>query len=235
MKSALLHPKEELRLAALRRLNILDTASEQTFDDLTNLASLICQTPMALMSLVDEKRQWFKSRVGVNASETPREVAFCAHAILGTEVFEVRDTSTDERFFDNPLVTEEPKFRFYAGAPLITSDGLPLGTVCVMDIEPRELSKAQRLALVMVSRLASTLLEYRLAGAELAAVNETIKLLSGLIPICSSCKKIRNESGNWELVETYVSNHTEASFTHGICPECAEKLYPGVMKNLKRN
>ncbi|GJL62023.1 MAG: hypothetical protein NPIRA04_06770 [Nitrospirales bacterium] len=161
MISAQLPPNEQQRLAALARYQVLDTMPEASFDDLTKLAAYICQTPIALISLIDEHRQWFKSKVGITASETPRDMAFCAHAILEAGVFEVTDASTDVRFVDNPLVTTDPKIRFYAGSPLQTSDGMSIGTLCVIDQVPRTLSKEQREALSAVSRQVMTQLELR--------------------------------------------------------------------------
>jgi PAS domain S-box-containing protein len=160
-------PDEKERLEALRQTGLLDTLPEQVFDDLTALASTICEAPIALVSLVDESRQWFKSAVGLGARETPREQAFCAHAIHGTEIFVVPDAKEDERFTDNPLVTGDPRIRFYAGAPLITSKGHAIGTLCVIDRVARTLTAAQERALQALARQVRSQIELRLKSAEL--------------------------------------------------------------------
>src|SRR6266478_1685742 len=152
---------EEARVIALDKYAILDTDPEQFFDDLTLLASHVCNTPIALISLVDEDRQWFKSRVGLDASETSRDIAFCSTAILRSDVFVVPDALKDDRFRNNPLVLSDPHVRFYAGAPLINEDGYALGTLCVVDRAPRELAPDQREALKALSRLVLAQLEFR--------------------------------------------------------------------------
>ncbi len=149
------------RVAAVEKYAILDTDPEQTFDDLTHLASFICKTPMAMVSIVDEKRQWFKSRVGIIDSETPRDIAFCSRAIQQSDLFIVPDALADDRFRNNPLVLSEPHIRFYAGAPLINEDGYALGTLCVVDCLPRELEPEQKDALKALSRLVLAQLELR--------------------------------------------------------------------------
>jgi two-component system, NtrC family, sensor kinase len=153
--------QESARVAALDRYAILDTEPEQTFDDLVILAAYICKTPIAMLSLVDEHRQWFKSRVGVQIRETPKETSFCAHAIQQEDLFIVPDTLKDPRFKDNPMVLGEPHIRFYTGAPIVNEDGFALGTLCVIDRQPRELDSEQKEALWALSRLALGQMELR--------------------------------------------------------------------------
>jgi formate hydrogenlyase transcriptional activator len=161
---------EQERLEALRRSGILDTAPEHAYDQLTELAASICGTPVAILSLIDSDRQWFKSKVGFATSETSRDVAFCAHTIVERDLLVVPDATADQRFADNPLVTSEPHIRFYAGAPLITPEGHVLGTLCVLDYVPRQLSDQQREALQILSSQAVAQLELRTARADLKDV-----------------------------------------------------------------
>jgi anti-sigma regulatory factor (Ser/Thr protein kinase) len=200
---------ESERLAALRRYRILDTDPERAFDDLTLLASRICGTPIALITLIDADRQWVKSRVGLSTTETSRSVSFCAHAIEQADLFVVPDAQQDLTFRNNPSVTGDPHIRFYAGAPLITPDGHALGTLCVIDRVPRTLTPDQVEALQTLKRQAEMQLELRANLIELEevllardraeeaqvrlieqlrTVLQNVNRLSALMPYCSNCR-----------------------------------------------
>ena len=361
---------EAARLAALRETGLLDTLPEPAYDDVVQLARQICRTPIALISLVDGERQWFKARTGLKMLETPRSQSFCAHAILAPdELLEVPDATADPRFADNPLVTGAPHLRFYAGVPLrAPENGLPLGSLCVLDDRPRELDANQRAALHALGRQVGVQLELQralaararaerswreterrfttfmdhspamafikdaegrmlyvnapllcrfgkrseemlgksdfelwppdvaavlrasdrrvLAGGTAVALEEVVptpdggsthwlsykfplddgaggqllagmavditarklaeqererlvgelraalakvKTLEGFLPICAACKNIRDDAGYWHGIEAYLRDHAEVEFTHSICPDCREKLYPGLV------
>lgn len=164
MTKAPLRANEAATLEALHELDLLDTPAEPEFDVLVKAASRICNVPIALVSLVDEDRQWFKAEVGLpGVSETPRDVAFCAHAVLQHDVFEVPDAAKDPRFADNPLVTGSPGIRFYAGAPLFIADGLQIGTLCLLDTLPRQLTSEERNVLKDLASAVAHSIELRFA------------------------------------------------------------------------
>jgi GAF domain-containing protein len=175
-------PKNEVkRLKVLWQYEVLDTVPEEVFDDLTELAARICEAPIALISLVDEKRQWFKSKFGTTVSETSRDLSFCAHAIMQSGLFIVPDATKDDRFASNPLVVSEPRIHFYAGAPLITPDGHALGTLCVIDKVPRDLRPDQKQALLILARHVVSQLELRRRTRELADVRQEDKKLKNIL------------------------------------------------------
>ena len=182
---AQLPDNESQRLAALAEYDILDSLPETAYDDITHLASELCGAPLAAVSLVDENRQWFKAAVGLDVTETPRDIAFCAHALFGPEVLVIPDARTDARFADNPLVTDNPKFRFYAGAPLVTPGGEVLGTLCVIDHVSRDLSEEQSRSLTALARqvmaqleLRRLVVEQRQSRRQLEKVNAKLKTAS---------------------------------------------------------
>jgi len=159
---------EKTRLETLRSLKLLDTSPEERFDRLTRLAKRMFGVPISLVSLVDANRQWFKSRQGLDADETPRDISFCGHAILGDDIFMVPDATQDERFADNPLVTENPNIRFYAGCPLRVMNGSKVGTLCIIDEEPRQLDEEDLALLRDLAEMA----EQELAAVQLATMDE---------------------------------------------------------------
>ncbi|MCU8392701.1 sensor domain-containing diguanylate cyclase [Vibrio vulnificus] len=163
---------EPQRIADLHSLNILDTAAEERFDRVTRIARRLFDVPIALVSLVDEDRQWFKSCFGLNASETPRDISFCGHAILGADTLIVEDASQDARFADNPLVAGEPHIRFYAGVPLMFEHSSCLGTLCIIDTKPRTLNEDERLDLIDLAKMA----ERELAATHSASIDDLTQI-----------------------------------------------------------
>ncbi|MEM7201948.1 MAG: GAF domain-containing sensor histidine kinase [Planctomycetota bacterium] len=187
MQSAPIPANESERLAILRSYGILDTPPEERFDRITRLVSSLLGVPISLVSLIDTDRQWFKSAVGIDAPQTPRDVAFCAHAILGDMPLVVEDTATDDRFHDNPLVAGDPKIRFYAGAPLITQSGHRLGTLCAIDREPRQLSPREDAMLTSLAAIVIDELELSAASVALEEHFEQIQARNESMSSFSRC------------------------------------------------
>lgn len=170
---------ENERLAELKSYHILDTPPEADFDEITKLASVICETPISLITLVDADRQWFKSNVGLDLAETTRDIAFCSYALHQDELMVVPDAAQDDRFRNNPLVTRNPDIRFYAGMPLVTRAGHALGTLCVLDTVPRQITEQQKVALKVLGRQVIKLLELRQRNLQLQKLAEVnVRLLS---------------------------------------------------------
>jgi serine phosphatase RsbU (regulator of sigma subunit) len=194
MEVAAKHTNEEKRLKYLESYQILDTPAEIDFEELTSLAAAICETPISLVSLVDNDRQWFKSKVGLNVNETSRDFAFCAHAINETDdIFIIEDAREDIRFFDNPLVTSDPLVIFYAGVVLKNDENLPLGTLCVIDHTPRKLSLQQISSLKAISRIVINLLEARKNKIQQIKLKEDLLLANNQLEIKKAIIEKKND------------------------------------------
>ncbi len=200
MKIAPLPQNEQERLAKLKEYNILDSEPEAVFDNMVQLASYICKTPIAAISLIDSDRQWFKSIVGVNVKETPRDIAFCAHTILQDDTFVIPDALKDERFFDNPLVTEGPEIRFYAGVPLITSNGYHLGTLCVIDTVARELQVEQLDAIKTLADSVTVHLDLRLSHVAIRKYVDKLQISATIFDSANEAIVVTDADNNFVTV-----------------------------------
>ncbi len=216
---------EEERLAILARYRILDTTGEAAYDDVVALAAAIVNVPVALVSLVDRDRQWFKARVGLDVEETPRAMSFCAWAVYEDANLVVADATEDERFADNPLVQGELGVRFYAGVPLRTPEKAVLGTLCVIDRERREITPEQLAHLERLASLIMHVIESRRAADELAEALERTRVLGEMIPVCAYCRRIRDDEQFWHTLEKYLETHAGTQVSHGICPACASQHF----------
>jgi diguanylate cyclase (GGDEF)-like protein len=217
---------EALRLKELQGFDILDSPAEQAYDDVVQLASFICDTPIALISLVDEDRQWFKARVGINEMETPRGQAFCSHAITHPDqLMEVPDALKDSRFANNPLVTGGPGLRFYAGVPLVTPSGSALGTVCVMDKVPRKLTEAQGDALKALSRQVVQLLALRHANAELKLLTQALQARQQALEASQQqLQSLNDELSAQTMTDPLTGLENRRAFDRALADELARAL-----------
>ncbi len=232
MQSAPYPANESRRLETLHSYAILGTDAEASYDDLVELTAYICNTPIALISLIDKDRQWFKARVGLTPRETHRDLAFCAHAILSNEVMVVEDTLTDVRFADNPLVLSEPGIRFYAGAPLISRDGYGLGTLCAIDTRPRKLSDIQLTALKTLAEQTRVQLELRRQSFDLEQLVEKQNRLFKILghDLRDPFHTVREHV---EVIRDYAQQRAEPGLlklTRKI--EAAAQLAGGLVENL---
>ncbi|WKV12575.1 GAF domain-containing sensor histidine kinase [Marivirga harenae] len=218
---------ENERLRELRRLKILDSEQEKDFDELVELASIICGVPISLVTLIDTDRQWFKSKKGVTVDSTSRDVSFCGHAIYSDDIFIVENTLADERFYDNPLVTEDPNIRFYAGMPIKSTNGYNLGTLCVIDSVPKKLSKTQIQALEILGGQASKLIELRDKKLKLEASNEKLEALNQLNTQITSIIS-HDLKGPINSMRAYLNS----KYVDANSPKDLAQLFPLVKNNL---
>ena len=227
--------EEERRLKALAEYRILGTEPESCYDDITQIAARTCNVPISLMTLVDKDRQWFKSKVGFQTSETRRDWSFCTHAIKENVPLIVNDAFLDERFVNNPLVTGDPKIRFYAGFPLKTNDGNKLGTLCVIDRKPGKLDAEQRSIMELLAKQIVSFLELRKRSLNLLDALSHLHNQEGILSVCSYCREVRNKDGDWQHIEKYLSNVSDIKFSHGVCDSCMERHFPDVVEAWSKN
>lgn len=229
MKIAPLPENEEERLAELRKYNILDTEPEAVFESMVQLASYICKTPISAISLVDENRQWFKAIVGIDAKETPRDVAFCAHAILQNDPFVVENALEDERFHDNPLVTDGPGIRFYAGVPLVTPSGIHLGTLCVIDTESRSIQQEQLDAIKTLADGVMAHLDLRLSHKEIRKYVDELQLSATIFETASENIVVTDHNN------CFVTANPAFTQTTGYSLEEIRGLTPKILQSGKQS
>ena len=222
--------EEGRRLKALAEYRILGTEPESCYDDITQIAARTCHVPISLMTLVDKDRQWFKSKVGFQAKETRRDWSFCTHAIKENNPLVVKDAFLDERFVNNPLVTGDPKIRFYAGFPLKNNDGNKLGTLCVIDRKPGNLDPEQCSIMVLLAKQIVSFLELRKRSLNLLDALSHLHQQDGILSVCSYCREVRNKDGDWQHIEKYLSNVSDIKFSHGVCDSCMERHFPDVVE-----
>ena len=210
--------READRLATLSQYRILDTEAEPEYDRLTRLAAQVCRTPVSVVTLVDEHRQWFKSRFGLDADSIPREYPLCAYAIESDDCLVIDDMARDNRFASYPVVTGEPRIRSYLGAPLTVGPDLRLGTLCVIDVEPREFTADEIEALGTLRDAVVNLLELRRTRRLLESVRS-------VVPVCAWCDAVRiahEQDEIWVRPHEFVA--AQHDVTHGICPTCARSM-----------
>ena len=221
------------RLTTLHRYQILDRVSERTYDDISKLAAFMFEAPIGVISLFSAERHSLKAIFGSDTLLPELVEPFTLQTSETPDVLVVEDAIADERFVECPLVTGDEGVRFYAGAPLVTPDGVGIGALSVMDHRPRQVTPRELGMLHSLARMVMTTMDLHRVTDELASEVLKVRNLSGLLPICAGCKNIRNDSGYWQRVESYVQEHSQAEFTHGMCPECAKKYFPNLAESKK--
>jgi len=214
---------ESARLEALRKLQLLDTLGEEAYDSITELIAEVLDMPIALISLVDEDRQWFKSKIGLDRQSTSREVAFCTYNILDDDMLIVEDALEDERFATNPLVLEDPNIRFYAGSPLHAPSGHRVGSLCVIDNKPRTLDSRQLRILEALGKQVDSLFKIRQISHELHQSRQLNRDLKRLLPICTICGRVK-QADDWAELEEYIQSNTSEQLSRQVCPDCSADL-----------
>jgi GAF domain-containing protein len=213
------------RRAALEAYDIVDGPPEQAWDDIVGMAARICGRPMAFLSFVDGGRQWFKAGVGMELESNPPSDAVCAVTIHGSDPLVVPDLSRDPRFRDHAQVRRDDGVRFYAGFPVVTPDGHAIGTLCVMDREPGELTPSQLSGMESLARVTLRELELRKTSRELAESLRRAAVLEEVVPLCPTCRRVREDDEYREALSMYIARNTGSLMSHGICPECAEREF----------
>jgi len=211
---------EPRRLAALKEYHVLDATAGKAYDGITELAAHICNVPITLISLKGDPRPVFRSKAVLGKHGAAACQSFCLRMISSRVPLIIRDALKDKRFANCKPVTRSPRLRFYAGFPLVDSEGAEIGTLCVMDQRPRRLATTQRRVMQALARKVVLLIELRRVSTHLANALAQVKTLRGLIPICAWCKRIRDDDGYWSQVEAYFHAHADVDFTHSICPKC---------------
>jgi GAF domain-containing protein len=220
--------REAERRAALEAYDIVDAPVEEAWDDLVRMAARICGRPMAALSVMDAAGQGFSAEVGMEREPDPPTDAACAVTLHGSDPLVVPDLSRDPRFRDNAQVRSEGGVRFYAGFPVVTPDGDTMGTLCVMDREPGALTPSQLAAMESLSRVAARELELRRTSRELADALRRAAVLEEVVPLCSTCRRVREDDEYREALGMYIARNTGSLMSHGICPECAEREFSDI-------
>ncbi|KIG15345.1 Diguanylate cyclase (GGDEF domain) with GAF sensor [Enhygromyxa salina] len=226
--------EDNARVDTLHGYAILDSEPEPRFDALTKISSLALDLPVTLITLVDAAREWTKSAYGVELASLPTQLGFGSAAIAARQLLVIEDISTDPRFAAHPLVTGPLQLRFFAGVPLEVRCGHQIGSLCVFGQTPHAVTPRETELLLALAGQVVQMLELRRTESELEGAVQSIRTLATLIPICSHCRKVRDDENHWSTLERLVQAKTGSRFTHGICPDCVREHYPDAADELLR-